>query len=90
VDSKKKPWEFDNPICAQIGIEPFYLDEDTLPKTTDDYSRGKKLCSSCDHQYDCADWGIYHERYGLWGGLTPEERALIRRRKNIVIPLEVL
>jgi hypothetical protein len=33
----------------------------------------------------CAEWGIWFERDGYWGGLRPTERRSIRRQRGIVI-----
>lgn len=43
----------------------------------------KNMCGSCEMQADCAEWGIWYEVHGYWGGLNPRERRLARRRRNI-------
>lgn len=79
------PWEFNNPLCAEIGLDLYYRDEEN----EDDYSRvhgeqakAKRLCKECDHLFDCAEWGINREKWGVWGGLTPKERTNIRRSRR--------
>lgn len=33
------------------------------------------VCASCPVQQDCLIWAVSHnEPFGIWGGLTPEER----------------
>jgi hypothetical protein len=84
----KFPWEFDQPLCAEIGVEAYYIedeDDKEFPRALGVLSQVKKLCGSCVHQPDCAEWGIRHERYGLWGGLNPQERHKIRRQRNIFV-----
>lgn len=90
-----KPWEFDNPVCAEIGHQAFYLDDRDdpdiahLPDNMTDYRNAIALCNSCPFQMDCAEWGITKERYGVWGGLTPDERTMIRRKRNIFLNEEL-
>ena len=52
----------------------------------------KNVCFSCVHQVECAEWGLKHERFGIWGGLSEYDRKRIRKKKNIIvetIPVEV-
>jgi hypothetical protein len=79
----KKPWEFDNPLCAEIGPAYFFLEDDGKPYSTNEYRMVKSLCSTCIHQTDCAEWGIAKETFGIWGGLNPRERQSIRRRRRV-------
>lgn len=37
------------------------------------YKVGKALCHTCPVWKDCLDYGK-EEQWGLWGGLTPQER----------------
>lgn len=76
------PWEFDQPLCAEIGPYYFYMEDDGLPVSTNDARKVKSFCESCVHQSDCAEWGIAKERFGIWGGLTSRERQNIRRRRR--------
>lgn len=47
--------------------------------------RAKAICADCAVRIECADYAIRaHEPYGIWGGLTEEEREQIYSR----IPLE--
>lgn len=88
-----KPWEFTDQACLNEGTVVFYaqdpddLDEEdadgeseTVSRQPPDYSEAKKLCAMCVHRADCAEWGIDNETHGVWGGLDPEERRLLKRR----------
>ena len=82
------PWEFDQPLCAQVGAELFFQDDrdDKKPGMNEiDYSASKRICNSCVHRIECAEWGIAHEVHGVWGGLTPQDREKIRRTRNMVV-----
>ena len=79
------PWQFNNPLCAQIGLELYYKDEDVEDDRAlvhGEQTKAISLCKACDHQFDCAEWGINRERWGVWGGLTPRERQNIRRKRR--------
>jgi WhiB family redox-sensing transcriptional regulator len=80
-----KPWEFDNPACIDAGTELFYMEDDEFFVNTQSKGVAKKICNSCVHRSDCAEWGIANEIFGIWGGLTSEERNRLRRRMRIRI-----
>lgn len=40
--------------------------------------RAKAICAKCPIRVECASRGM-GEEYGIWGGLTAEERARLRR-----------
>lgn len=45
----------------------------------------KLICGTCQVRVVCRAWGIRHEEFGIWGGLTPRERARIRRLERIAL-----
>ena len=84
----KLPWEFDQPLCAQVGAELFFQEDrdDKKPGMSEiDYNVARKICHSCVHKVECAEWGTQHEVHGLWGGLTPQDREKVRRNRKIVV-----
>jgi WhiB family transcriptional regulator, redox-sensing transcriptional regulator len=43
----------------------------------------KAICASCGVREQCADYALAHrERYGVWGGLSEHERAMIWDRQG--------
>ena len=38
---------------------------------------------------ECAEWGIKHEVFGIWGATTPQQRKRIREKRNIVVDVEL-
>lgn len=40
----------------------------------------KAMCDDCPIKQMCAEYGIKHAEYGIWGGLTESDRARIRLR----------
>ena len=85
-DSMREPRQYEAPLCAQVDGDLWF------PEKGEGNPRGlrlaKQLCGQCKHKIECAEWGIQHERIGIWGGLTARERELIRRKRNIRLPRE--
>lgn len=85
----KRPWEFEQAVCAEVGEYYFYLDDkdERGPDSLRDYNIAKKLCNQCPHKNDCAEWGINNEAHGMWGGLTPKERYAQRQKRGLRLHL---
>jgi WhiB family redox-sensing transcriptional regulator len=48
----------------------------------DDQADAKAICRSCPVRRECAIWALdSRQEYGVWGGLTPDERDQIVARK---------
>lgn len=47
------------------------------------------LCKECPVRLKCAQHGIRHERYGVWGGMTEGERSRYRTKNKIVLETEM-
>lgn len=78
------PWEFEKPLCAEVGTEIFFADKDTP-----DYlllnKQARKICALCTHRIECANWAIEnHEEFGIWGGLGGRARMDIRNGRGKV------
>lgn len=47
------------------------------------YSHARTICAACPVQPDCLEWALASRvDHGLWGGLNPDERRRIRRRRQ--------
>ena len=47
--------------------------------------RAKEVCGQCDAAADCLDFALdTNQDSGIWGGLTEEERRVIRRQRVAV------
>ena len=76
----REPARFEAPRCAEVDPELFFLEKG------DNFNpMVRTICNGCDHKIECAEWGIKHEGFGIWGGLTPRERQRIRRERNILL-----
>ena len=46
--------------------------------------RLRQICGSCIHQTPCRKFAIDNEEeHGFWGGLTPEERHNLKKKKEV-------
>jgi hypothetical protein len=76
--------EFDGTqACAEVGWEFFY--PENVSEAPGLYFKAREICRRCEWQEECGDYAIRHDSgYGMWGGLTPEERKDIRQRFGII------
>lgn len=76
MDGDGAPWQ-NYAACASVDPELFF------PKHGDTFP-AKRICAGCPVLLDCLEYATVHnEPSGIWGGLTPEERA-VRARRNAV------
>jgi WhiB family redox-sensing transcriptional regulator len=75
--------------CRTVSVETFY------PPAEQDGREAKVVCFRCPVRETCLEFAIANgERFGVWGGLTPQERRWLvakRRRAALVAtqPLKV-
>lgn len=86
------PWEYEDPSCASVGGNFWFpeRDADNLGLTVINFQSeeariARIVCGSCTHKIECQQWGLKHEKYGIWGALTEGEREPIRKRLNIIV-----
>jgi hypothetical protein len=72
------PRLFDKAVCQGIDTEVFYPAKEIF--SHDEESMFTRMCTECPVMEACLEWGLAHERYGVWGGTTPPMRAKIRQR----------
>ena len=61
-------WQ-DSALCAKTDPEAFF------PEKGGSYSAAKRVCAQCEVKAECLQYALDHdERFGIWGGLTEEER----------------
>ena len=85
------PWEFEEPLCAEVGVEIFYTDDkdEKTVESMSTYAMANSICKKCPHKNECAEWAIKHELFGFWGGLSPKERTNLRRDKRMQVSLDL-
>lgn len=90
MENLTDPRDFEKPLCAEVGFSFFYLDDkddDTIEDASSNpsYALALSICEKCKHISECAEWGVYKEKYGVWGGLTPYDRMKIRKKRKITV-----
>jgi WhiB family redox-sensing transcriptional regulator len=72
--------------CAQPGINPdlFFPNRGA---NSHHVAKARAICSTCPVQTDCADYAIRQSSslFGIWGGLTVEDRRHARRLRRKVV-----
>lgn len=68
-----QPWRKEA-ACGQLPTYLFYPTGKSEGARTDE-EQAKAVCSLCPVREQCLEFALVHdERYGVWGGTTPEER----------------
>ena len=76
----KRPEIVDAP-CQSVDPETFFPDPTNIPLI----SEAKSLCKQCNPntKNDCLTYALTNKiGYGIWGGLTTDERKNVRRREQ--------
>ncbi|MFJ5553172.1 WhiB family transcriptional regulator [Streptomyces sp. NPDC093225] len=67
------PWQWDA-LCAQTGPDFFFPEPGTSVRDA------KRLCGACEGRAACLEYALANdERFGVWGGLSEQERKALRR-----------
>ena len=76
-------WQ-DQAACREIPLETFF------PPAEQEATDAKSVCLGCCVKNECLEFAIQAgERFGIWGGLTPQERrSLVARRRSRAALLE--
>lgn len=78
--AKKAGWRADA-ACRPLDSALFFPDRMTY--RNDEVARAKAVCRRCPVREQCLAAAMDgREKIGIWGGLTPEERANLRRRER--------
>lgn len=68
---------FKDASCKGLNTETFYPDKTSFNREEERFYNN--LCSRCPALEACMEWGLAHENYGIWGGLTPIQRTFYRK-----------
>ena len=84
--------KYGNPACLGEDTKLWfaidqveYREDNDVYSVAEAYPVAKAICASCDIIDACRDWGIKHESYGIWGGMSPSERKRYRTKHRIVL-----
>lgn len=70
--------------CLNKDVEIFFHDFNERGEEREERIRNaKKICEGCPVINECLDHALsVPEHYGVWGGMSEDERRLIRRRRQ--------
>jgi WhiB family redox-sensing transcriptional regulator len=71
-----QPWQ-DRSFCAETDPEAFF------PEKGEPSRPAKRICRACEVTAECLAWALDNsQRFGIWGGLSPEERLRLARQQR--------
>lgn len=50
--------------------------------------KARHICEQCEVIDGCLEYSLHYEPLGFWGGRTEVEREVLRRRKQISLPMD--
>jgi WhiB family redox-sensing transcriptional regulator len=62
--------------AACIGKQQYFFDDFKATLVRE----AKKICADCPVREQCLDHAMKFQEYGVWGGLTANERRVMKRR----------
>jgi WhiB family redox-sensing transcriptional regulator len=69
------------PPCATTDPEMFFLPKGL--QATAEMRMAKALCAECPVKAECLTYALAaNEQYGIWGGLTANERGRLNRKSK--------
>jgi WhiB family redox-sensing transcriptional regulator len=80
-------WEWQHQgACVDKDPESFFLESNMRGKQKRDREQTAiAVCNTCPVKQECLDHALkVPEMYGVWGGMTEEQRHVIARRLGIV------
>lgn len=84
----REPSAYEAPSCATVGGDYWFPEKEAGGIGQPEAKIAKSICRSCPHRTECAEWGIYNELHGIWGGLADLDRRRIRRQRGIKLNQE--
>lgn len=77
--------------CAGLGDDTFF---DDLPMRNSRNTRNTRkhdealevitraYCKQCPVISECLEWALANEHFGIWGGMSADERDVLTKRRN--------
>ena len=67
----------DDASCAESSPDVFFPDPIRQPMAF----KAVQICKTCTVRLECLDYALRNdERYGIWGGMFPSERAALKKQ----------
>lgn len=70
--------------CKIEGTRPDIFFADTGRSLEDRFAvqEAKMVCMRCQVQVDCLEYAMAGKEHGVWGGLTTDERTVLRSKRT--------
>ena len=85
-------WQ-DKAVCKTNGVDTEVFFNDDLLRGLQKQAResaAKKICTACPVKTECLEHALaVPENYGVWGGLTQDERMVIVKFKRSIDAAEI-
>ena len=67
-------------LCSQTDPDLFH------PEKGEPAKPARRTCAGCDVQQECLEYALVkREANGIWGGMTPGERARVQRDRRRIV-----
>jgi WhiB family redox-sensing transcriptional regulator len=71
----------DKAACNDADPELFFPIGNTSKRALEQTEEAKRICQGCQVSSQCLRWALETgQDHGIWGGLTEDERAALKRR----------
>ena len=64
-------------LCRDYDGSLWFADTGSLES-----HQAKVICRKCPVKDECGEYGLKHESFGIYGGMSPNERRAARRGKH--------
>lgn len=69
----------DDALCRR-GVDPsWWFPETGVSPRHPNVKNALAVCKECPVIQSCLEYGLVHEPYGIWGGLTEQQRERVRQ-----------
>jgi hypothetical protein len=72
---------YEEALCSGMDTNLFYMSDEELLAVSVNLFDMRRMCLSCPVMKECLNYGFTYERYGMFGGVTQQERELMRAGK---------
>lgn len=73
---ERPAWQ-DRALCAETDPDAFF------PEKGGSARAAKQVCAACEVRAACLEYALEHdEQWGLWGGLSLNERRALQRQRR--------
>lgn len=84
---------WDDAACAGMDVH-FFFDVEEMrtgnPVRKANLEEIRSICTDCPLWGKCLEWGFENERYGVWGGMTSQERDSFWLKNKTELKLNTL